>query len=81
MTSTFTSAMENVTDEELERIAGGARANPRFQPAADHPLDHVDLLSIAVAASLGSPDREDSGGDGSCENRTWPLPSLLGSGH
>ncbi|MGB9114718.1 hypothetical protein [Bradyrhizobium sp.] len=89
MTSTFASAMENVTDEELKLVAGGARANTHFQATADHLLEHGDLRAVAVvggllsvepdgavavAAPLGSPGREAGSDNGSYESSTWPLP-------
>lgn len=53
MKSTFANARENLSDEQLKHVTGGARINSRPDAAGDHLIDHGDLdLHGADAAAM-----------------------------
>lgn len=49
MKNTFANAGENVSDEQLRHVTGGARVNARPHGAEDHLIDHGDLHATAAA--------------------------------
>lgn len=57
MTSTFASARENVSDEQLKDVTGGARVNSRPHGAEDHlnGPEEADLMPAPPQPPPGAP--------------------------
>ncbi len=74
MKNTFANARENLSDEQLKHVTGGARVNSRPEAAETHLIDHDVLHLHGVAAadghSLAPPEH-------SLDSSAQPLESLL----
>lgn len=57
MKNQFADTEENVSDEQLKHVTGGARVNPPFHAVADHVLDPGDLQDIAAVHGRGPDGR------------------------
>ena len=53
MTGTFANARENLSDEQLKHVTGGARGNSRPEALDAHLIDHGDLDLHGAAAADG----------------------------
>jgi hypothetical protein len=53
MKSTFANAGENLSDEQLKHVTGGAGVNSRPEAPEDHLIDHGNLDLHGVAAADG----------------------------
>jgi hypothetical protein len=79
MKSTFAKARENLSDEQLKHVTGGARANSRPEAAEDHLIDHGNLDlhgAAALAGHLLAPSKQslDSGSWQKLETVTFGRP-------